>query len=40
MELDVVMENRVNGLIKGQENTLDKVAVVKEDTHNDNTETG
>jgi hypothetical protein len=35
VELDAVMENMVHGLIEGHENTPDKVAVVKEDTHND-----
>jgi hypothetical protein len=39
VELDAVTENRVHGLIKGQENTPNKVAVVK-DTHNDNTGIG
>jgi hypothetical protein len=39
VELDAVTENRVHGLIKGQENTSNKVAVVK-DTHSDNTGIG
>jgi hypothetical protein len=36
VELDAVTKNMVHDLIKGQENTLDKVAIMKED----NTRTG
>jgi hypothetical protein len=33
VELDAVMENRVHDLVEGHKNTMDKVVVVKEDTH-------
>jgi hypothetical protein len=40
VELDAVTENRVHGLVEGYGNTLNKLAVMKEDMHNDHDRTG
>jgi hypothetical protein len=35
VELDTVTKDRIHGLIEGHENALDKLVVMKEDTHTD-----
>jgi hypothetical protein len=35
VDLDAVMNNRVHGSIEGYKNALNKLVVMKEDTHND-----
>jgi hypothetical protein len=40
MELDAITDSRVHDMVEGHENTLDEVAVKKEDAHNDPSESG
>jgi hypothetical protein len=40
VDLEIVTENGVHGLIKGHESATDKLAVMKEDAHSDLGKTG
>jgi hypothetical protein len=40
VEFDAVTENMVHGQVEGYRNTSNKLAIMKEDTHNDHGRTG
>jgi hypothetical protein len=40
VELDAVTKDRAHGATEGHEGAPDKLAIVEEDVHNDNTELG